>query len=81
MDLLLFYFLSFSPSSTPFLDILTTDALPLMGAPDRSFGLTIHLLYPLISCILLAVAAFASADSVWYVSANTPTLTVSMILF
>lgn len=50
-----------------------------MGAPDRTVGLTIHLLYPLISAVLLAVAAFSSADSVYYVSANTPTLTVSLL--
>ncbi|KAK1924426.1 hypothetical protein DB88DRAFT_540474 [Papiliotrema laurentii] len=47
-----------------------------MGAPDRNVGLPIHLLYPLISSILLAVAAFSSADSVWYASASTPTTTV-----
>lgn len=48
-----------------------------MGAPDRTTGLPIHLLYPLISATLLAIAAFASADSVWYASANSPTLTAS----
>lgn len=48
-----------------------------MGKPDRTVGLTIHLLYPLLSCVLLAIAAFASAESVWYASANTQTLTVS----
>ena len=46
--------------------------------PARTVGLTIHLLYPLISSILLAIAAFASADSVWYVSANTASLTVGV---
>jgi len=50
-----------------------------MPAPDRTAGLTIHLLYPFISLILLAVAAFSSADSVWLVSANTQTLAVSRV--
>lgn len=50
-----------------------------MTAPDRTTALTIHLLYPLLSLILLAVAAFPSASSVWYVSANTPTMTVSVV--
>ncbi|WVQ82192.1 hypothetical protein IAT38_004320 [Cryptococcus sp. DSM 104549] len=42
-----------------------------MGAPDRTVGLPYHLGYPLLSCVLLAVAAFSSADSVWYVSVAT----------
>ncbi|ODN79959.1 hypothetical protein L202_03833 [Cryptococcus amylolentus CBS 6039] len=37
----------------------------------RTVGLPYHLGYPLLSCTLLAVAAFASADSVWYVSVAT----------
>jgi len=49
-----------------------------MAKPDRTVGLTIHLLYPLLSCVLLAIAAFASGDSVWYASANTQTLTVGL---
>lgn len=47
-----------------------------MGAPDRTTGLPYHLLYPLISAVLLAIPAFASADSVWYVSASTSNETV-----
>ncbi|ORX36847.1 hypothetical protein BD324DRAFT_473117 [Kockovaella imperatae] len=47
-----------------------------MPVPDRTVGLPIHLLYPIISSVLLAVASFSSADSVWYVSANTPTETI-----
>jgi hypothetical protein len=47
-----------------------------MGAPDRTVGLPIHLLYPILSLVLLAIAAFSSASSVWYVSAETPTLRV-----
>ncbi|KAK4687205.1 hypothetical protein P7C73_g2917, partial [Tremellales sp. Uapishka_1] len=42
-----------------------------MAPPDRTVGLPYHLIYPLISNVLLAVASFASADSVWYVSAST----------
>lgn len=38
---------------------------------SKTVGLPYHLGYPLISCILLAVAAFSSADSVWYVSVAT----------
>lgn len=52
-----------------------------MGAPKRTVGLTIHLLYPLLSLILLAVAAFSSADNVWLVSANTQTLAVGCVDF
>ncbi|WVQ77219.1 hypothetical protein IAR50_006902 [Cryptococcus sp. DSM 104548] len=37
----------------------------------RTVGLPYHLGYPILSCILLAIAAFASADSVWYVSVAT----------
>ncbi|TYJ53436.1 hypothetical protein B9479_005933 [Cryptococcus floricola] len=37
----------------------------------RTVGLPYHLGYPLLSCTLLAIAAFASADSVWYVSVAT----------
>ena len=48
-----------------------------MPAPDRTVGLPIHLLYPLISVVLLAIASFSSADSVWYVSASTSNQTVS----
>ncbi|KAI9639539.1 uncharacterized protein MKK02DRAFT_39849 [Dioszegia hungarica] len=47
-----------------------------MGAPYRTVGLPIHLLYPILSLVLLAIAAFSSASSVWYVSAETPTLRV-----
>ena len=47
-----------------------------MPAPNRTTGLPYHLFYPLVSGILLAVAAFSSADSVWYVSANTLSETV-----
>lgn len=42
-----------------------------MGAPDRTTGLPYHLLYPLVAAVLLAVSAFGSANSVWFVSANT----------
>lgn len=38
---------------------------------SKTVGLPYHLGYPLISCVLLAVAAFSSADSVWYVSVAT----------
>ncbi|WVN88130.1 uncharacterized protein L203_103331 [Cryptococcus depauperatus CBS 7841] len=38
---------------------------------NRTVGLPYHLSYPIISCTLLAIAAFASADSVWYVSVAT----------
>ncbi|WVQ99254.1 hypothetical protein IAU59_006386 [Kwoniella sp. CBS 9459] len=41
-----------------------------MGA-DRTVGLPYHLGYPLLSAVLLAISAFASADSVWYVSVST----------
>ena len=47
-----------------------------MPAPNRTTGLPYHLFYPLVSGILLAIAAFSSADSVWYVSANTLSETV-----
>ncbi|OCF60415.1 hypothetical protein L486_00048 [Kwoniella mangroviensis CBS 10435] len=42
-----------------------------MGAPDRTVGLPYHLAYPILSSVLLAIAAFSSADSVWYVSVST----------
>ncbi|WWC89501.1 uncharacterized protein L201_004425 [Kwoniella dendrophila CBS 6074] len=42
-----------------------------MGAPDRTVGLPYHLGYPLLSAVLLAIAAFSSANSVWYVSVST----------
>ncbi|WWC70389.1 uncharacterized protein I206_104339 [Kwoniella pini CBS 10737] len=42
-----------------------------MGGPDRTVGLPYHLFYPILSSILLAIAGFSSADSVWYVSINT----------
>lgn len=38
---------------------------------SKTVGLPYHLGYPLISCIFLAIAAFSSADSVWYVSVAT----------
>ncbi|ORY32587.1 hypothetical protein BCR39DRAFT_523035 [Naematelia encephala] len=44
-----------------------------MSPPSRTTGLPYHLAYPIISLTLLAVSAFASADSVWYCSANTAT--------
>ncbi|WWD17475.1 hypothetical protein CI109_101916 [Kwoniella shandongensis] len=40
-------------------------------APSRTTGLPYHLGYPIVSCIFLAIAAFSSADSVWYVSVTT----------
>lgn len=43
----------------------------------RTVGLPIHLLYPILSAILLGVAAFPTAGSVWYVSAQTNVLAVS----
>ena len=46
-------------------------------APSRTVGLPIHLLYPILSAILLGVAAFPTAGSVWYVSAQTNILAVS----
>jgi hypothetical protein len=45
--------------------------------PDRTTGLPIHLLYPLIALILLAIPAFASADQVWYVAAVTREMRVT----
>jgi hypothetical protein len=45
--------------------------------PSRTVGLPIHLLYPIISAILLGIAAFPTADAVWYVSAQTNELAVS----
>jgi len=48
-----------------------------MAPPARTTGLAYHLFYPLISAVLLAIAAFSSADSVWYISANTATESVS----
>lgn len=48
-----------------------------MGKPARTTGLPYHLIYPLIAVILLSIAAFAGADSVWYVSVNTQSETVS----
>ncbi|EIW70858.1 hypothetical protein TREMEDRAFT_61370 [Tremella mesenterica DSM 1558] len=47
-----------------------------MGKPDRTVGLPYHLLYPIISCVLLGIAAFSSASTIWYVSATTPTETI-----
>ncbi|WWC61677.1 uncharacterized protein I303_104262 [Kwoniella dejecticola CBS 10117] len=44
-----------------------------MGAPDRTVGLPYHLSYPILSAVLLAIASFSSADSVWYVSVSTQT--------
>lgn len=46
-------------------------------APSRTVGLPIHLLYPILSAILLGVAAFPTAGSVWYISAQTNALAVS----
>ncbi|WVR07198.1 hypothetical protein IAU60_004239 [Kwoniella sp. DSM 27419] len=46
-----------------------------MGA-HRTVGLPYHLTYPLLSAALLCIAAFASADSVWYVSVNTQSETI-----
>lgn len=43
---------------------------------DRTTGLPIHLAYPLICLILLGIAAFASAEHVWYVSAVTASMSV-----
>jgi hypothetical protein len=51
-----------------------------MGKPARTTGLPYHLIYPLIAVILLSIAAFAGADSVWYVSVNTQSETVSRSL-
>jgi hypothetical protein len=48
-----------------------------MAPPSRTVGLPIHLFYPIISAILLGVAAFPTADAVWYVSAQTNELAVS----
>lgn len=46
-------------------------------APSRTVGLPIHLLYPILSAILLGVAGFPPAGSVWYLSAQTNILAVS----
>lgn len=51
-----------------------------MGKPARTTGLPYHLIYPLIAVILLSIAAFAGADSVWYVSVNTQSETVSRVV-
>ncbi|KAK8864227.1 hypothetical protein IAR55_001473 [Kwoniella newhampshirensis] len=40
-------------------------------APSRTVGLPYHLGYPIVSIVFLAIAAFSSADSVWYVSVAT----------
>lgn len=44
-----------------------------MPAPIRTVGLHYHLLYPLISFILLAIPSFTTADSIWYLSTSTST--------
>jgi hypothetical protein len=45
----------------------------------RTVGLPIHLLYPILAVILLGIAAFASADGVWYVGIQTASMVVSVI--
>lgn len=50
-----------------------------MGA-SRTVGLPVHLLYPMISAILLGVAAFPTASAVWYLSVQTNELAVSILL-
>jgi hypothetical protein len=42
----------------------------------RTVGLPIHLLYPILCIILLGIAAFGSAEHVWYARAVTATLEV-----
>lgn len=49
-----------------------------MGA-SRTVGLPIHLLYPIISAILLGIAAFPTADAVWYISVQTNELAVNLL--
>ncbi|KAL7421546.1 hypothetical protein Q5752_003315 [Cryptotrichosporon argae] len=39
----------------------------------RTVGLPYHLGYPIVSFVLLALAAFASADDIWYASVATDT--------
>ncbi len=43
-------------------------------APPRSYGLPYHILYLVVSLILIAIPAFSTAASVYWLSANTSTL-------
>ncbi len=45
-------------------------------APVRSWGLPWHTLYPLMSLTLIAIPAFVSANSLWWVSVNTSTFQI-----
>lgn len=44
-----------------------------MGKPARTVGLPYHILYPVISAILLGISSFTSASTIWYASATTQT--------